>query len=185
MRLTHHHKSSRSFILLVIIVLTAVFSALVLTRIQKLYRLETTLNVTQTQAPSELTNTQVDEFPKITDWEPYQDTEYPLSINIPQGWTITPNYQYKIDRHLELKMPNGRVVIRIFVSKTGYVDVDGLDGDIQITSTGDNVINYDGIIYATRVGNYYYTYDATGEPLAKDLLSEIVDKATYEPIKND
>lgn len=185
MRLTHHHKSSRSFIILVIIVLTTVFSALVLTRIQKLYRLETSLNIAETQAPAQLSNTETNEIPKITEWEVYQDSEFPLSIDIPKGWSITPNNQYQIDRHLELKMPNNRTVIRIFISKTGYVDVDGLDGEIEITSTGDNVINYDGIIYATRVGDYYYTYDATGEPLAKEILAEIVDKATYEIQKND
>lgn len=185
MRLTHHHKSSRSFVILTIVVLTAVFSALVLTRIQRLYELDTTIKIPETKAPSELSVNSLDQIPETTEWQLYTDPVYPLSMNIPKGWTVTPNDKYNIDRHLEVKLPSGRTVIRIFISKTGYVDVGGLDGDIQITSTGDNVINYDGIIYATRVGDYYYTYDATGEPLAKNILSEMVDEATYEPIKND
>lgn len=179
MRLTHHHKSSRSFILLVTIVLCTVFAALVMTRIQRLYDVKPQLQIKQTEAPSD-EQVNFDYISNVTEWKEYIDPAFPLKINIPKEWNVVPNTEYSIDRHLELQIPDGRTVIRIFISEESYVAVEGLDGEIEETSTGDDVINYDGIIFATRVGDYYYTYDATSDLNAKDILAKIVDTAEYQ-----
>ena len=180
MRLTHHSKHNRSFIIIVTVVLCVVFTALVMTRIQKLYNLEAPqLQITQTAAPSD-EEVNLDYINSITEWEMYEDAEFPLQIEIPKGWELTPNFDYNYERHLELKTPDGRTVIRIFISEDTYVAVEGLNGDIIETSTGDDVINFDGLIYATRVGGLYYTYDGTSDLNAKSVLAKIVDGARYE-----
>ncbi len=183
MRLTHHHQSSRSFIILIIVVLCAVFTALVLTRIQRLYNVEPQLQTEQTQTPPQAEA--IDEAVyNVTEWQPYTDSNFPLQIEIPKGWEITPNTDFDMAKHLELKTPDKRTVIRIFISEKSYIAVEDLDGDIQETSTGDDVINFDGAIYATRVGKYYYTYDGSADSKVQDILAHIVDKAAYKQLNS-
>lgn len=172
MRLTHHVKSTRSFILLTIVVILTVYTAVILVRIQS----QTLLTDTSSTQPSTI-HSSID----TSNWQDYQDRVYPLHVKFPETWkysadiTTLPGY-YTVN----LTPQDSKTSIRIYINDKDFVAVDNLKGNQQTIAKNLTVTNYDGLIYTIKVGDYYYTFDGTMAPLSTTELSEIVRLAKFE-----
>ncbi|GEM_PF-1436918 len=179
MKLTHHSTPSRSFILLTFIVLCAVYAALVLTRINRVYEPEVEVVTTEqpTQSPqTETITTDVD----TTDWEVYNDDQFPLIISHPESLTVDVNTELEGYYIVDLSRTTPRTSIKIFISDEGFAGTAALAGSDFITSNGYTATNYDNIIYTIKVGEYFYTFDGTNAPNLQNELAEIINTVTLD-----
>ena len=183
MKLTHHEKHNRSFIIIFVIILCVVFTALVLIRIQNLYNLETSKNIAPNieQRQEEPTfNQTVDES---TGMKTVSENGYPMQIKIPVDWNVKGDETLSEIRHLILTSPSGNNSISIFVSKKSYAAAGGVVGKKETTPNGSTFVNYDDVIYTTKAGEYFYTFDASGFPNVKELLKEIINTAEFVEVE--
>lgn len=172
MNLTHHVKSTRSFILLTIIVLLTVYTAVVLSGIQS-RNVISDVNSTNPINKSAQFDT--------TNWQQYQDTAYPLLIKFPETWTYSADITSLAGFYtVNLLPPKSKNPIRIYISDKDFVAVDNLKGNQQTIAKNLTVTNYDDLIYTIKVGDYYYTFDGTMNESIKSELSEIVRLARFE-----
>jgi hypothetical protein len=171
MNLTHHIKSTRTFILLTVIVLLTVYTAVALSDIQS-----STFSKDNFAKPA----VQKSKF-DIKKWQTYEDNAYPLKLLIPETWT------YSADKTtlpgfytINLVPQKSKLGVRVYISNTDFVAVDDLKGNQQTIAKNLTVTNYDDIIYTIKVGDNYYTFDGTTNESVKAELSEIVRLARFE-----
>ena len=179
MKLTHHEKHNRSFIIIVVIILCVVFTALVLVRIQRLYNLEASKNLApkpEQRQEEQTINQIVDES---TGMKTVSENGYPMQIKIPVDWNVKGDETFPEIRHLILTSPSGNNSFSIFVSKKSYAAAGGVIGKKETTTNGSTFVNYDDVIYTTKAGEYFYTFDASGYPDVKELLKEIINTAEF------
>ncbi len=171
MNLTHHIKSTRTFILLTVIVLLTVYTAVALSDIQS-----------STFVKDDFKKPVVKKSKMDTSkWQLYNDTAYPIKLLIPETWT------YSADKTtlpgfytINLIPKNSKLGVRVYISDTDFVAVEDLKGNQQTIAKNLTVTNYDDIIYTIKVGDNYYTFDGTTNESAKAELSEIVRLAKFE-----
>ncbi|QQS23258.1 hypothetical protein IPM19_01685 [bacterium] len=173
MRITHHTLATRSFIIIVLLTMFAVYTAFVLARIQN----------RNSAADQRDIASQSDKGEKIdsTNWQVYTDNAYPLRISYPETWfysadrTTIPEV-YTINLAPEKDAPP----IRIYISKENFVAVDNLKGSPVRIAMGQIATNYDDLVYAIKVGDNYYTFDGTMNEQYKAELAEIVRTARFD-----
>lgn len=172
MKLTHHLKSTRSFILIAFIVLLTVYTAVVLTRIQ----MRATMNELSTVGTMPK-NQQYD----TSDWQKYQDPAYPISISYPETWTYSADIKTLPGFYtINLFPKDSKNSVRIYISEEDFVAVDNLKGNQQTIAKNLTVTNYQDLIYTIKVGDYFYTFDGTLADQYQAELSEIVRLARFE-----
>ncbi len=171
MNLTHHIKSTRTFILLTVIVLLTVYTAVALSDIQSSSLSKDDLGKVAVQKNKFDTKK----------WQSYDDNAYPLKLLIPETWT------YAADKTtlpgfytINLAPQNAKLGVRVYISNTDFVAVDDLKGTQQTIAKNLTVTNYDDIIYTIKMGDNYYTFDGTTNESLKPELSEIVRLARFE-----
>jgi hypothetical protein len=169
MRLTHHHRPTRSFIIIIIVVLATVYTAFMLIKLQ-----QRIANNEQTNN-SKITNTNLN----TETWTSYVDPVYPLNILVPKEWKIEPEDNYSGFYTVNFNTGN-RGILKIFISQTGFAGITESTGTTIKTTEGTEFTKYDDWIYTTKVGDYYYTFDATlGINLEKEL-AEIIRLAKFD-----
>ena len=179
MKLTHHSTPSRSFILLTFIVLCAVYAALVLTRINRVYEPEGDVVSTEQSTESTEIETVITDV-DTSDWGDYNDDQFPLIISHPESLTVGTNTELEGYYIVNLSETTPRTSIKIFISDEGFAGTAALAGSDFITNNGYAATNYDNIIYTIKVGEYFYTFDGTNAPDLQSELAEIVNSATLD-----
>lgn len=170
MRLTHHHPSTRSFLIIIIVVLATVYTAFTLINLQ-----QRNSKLGQTKSNPKITQTALN----TNDWKNYVDPAYPLNILVPEDWQVQPDESYSGFYTVNFETKN-RGVLKIFISQTEYAGVKGNEGTTYKNNAGIEVTKYDDWLYTAKVGDYYYTFDATlGINLEKEL-SEIIRLAKFD-----
>lgn len=172
MKLTHHLKSTRSFIILAFVVLLTAYTAVILSNIQ----VRTTPKASD-EANLIVRNNKLD----TSDWQEYLDTSYPLRIYYPETWTYSADITslagfYTVNLYPE----DSKTPVRIYISDQDFVAVDNLKGNQQTIAKNLTVTKYDDLIYTIKVGDYYYTFDGTMAESYSEELSEIVRMARFE-----
>ncbi len=170
MKLTHHHTPTRSFIIIIIVVLATVYTAFTLIKLQQQY-------VINKQSGSN--NPKITQSKLNTDnWQNYIDPNYPLNILAPEDWTIDHDEDFSGYYTVNLKSKN-QGVIKIFISQTGFAALNDNKGLVYKTNDGTEITKHDQWLYSAKVGEYYYTFDSTlGIDLEKEL-SEIIRLAHF------
>ena len=182
MKLTHHSTPSRSFVLLTIIVLCTVYAALVLTRINKLYLMESEPVVPTTQeAAAEASATFTQATPAdISNWIEFADEDYPITFLRPQGWRITWSDDLEDIYILSVTRTNPPAQMRIFLTKDAPGEIKNLPSQTFITKNGYTATNYNNQIYVIKEGEYYYTFDGNAAEEYTAELAAMVDSAVLE-----
>lgn len=172
MQLSHHEIPSRSFVLLTIIVLCTVYAALVLTRINRLYVKEQP-PVQQTAQAQVHGVTPAD----TTDWEQFEDKDYPLSMLVPEGAQVRTHDDFENLYLVTVSETDMDMLVRIFVGKDQPSEISSLQSKDFTTTTGYAGTNYDNVIYQFKSGDYYYTFDGTATPERAAELMALVNSA--------
>lgn len=181
MKLTHHKGPSRSFILITFIVLSTVYAALVLTRIQRLYVEEPTMETAESTL-SPMTSEAALNIPELTTigWAEYTDDTVPLNILVPPNWRTGSTDELEDYHIITLARSAPQSLIRIFVSKHDFAGVSNLRGRAFTTKQGYAATSYDKNIYTIKAGEYYYTFDGINAQSNLDELSTIVQTARLD-----
>lgn len=172
MRLTHHTRATRSFIILTILTMMVVYTAFALGRIQSRSAYSNRRDLATLSDPGADLDT--------SQWQNYSDNAYPLRISYPETWG------YSADRTtipgvytINLAPTQDAPPIRIYISQENFIAVDHLSG-IPIRITGGHIAtNYEDLVYAVKVGDNYYTFDGTMNESYKAELAEIVRTARF------
>lgn len=180
MQLTHHSTPSRSFIVLIVIVLCTVYAALVLTRINRLY-----VDDAQTTQPEPINNVEAPTLEAVTeldttDWEEFADKTYPLTIKIPDGWDTTTSDDLENLYLISITQDDPEALIRIFIAKEKPAEIGFLQSRNFTSKLNYSGTNYDNMIYHIKAGELYYTFDGTAAPDYAAELAAIVNSAKLE-----
>ncbi len=182
MKLTHHSTPSRSFIILIIIVLCTVYAALVLTRINKLYvQDEIDKTISQEQTPTK-ESVPEPEFPQVQPadtarWNEFVDQDYPLTFLRPQGWNVTWNDDIDDLYIVYVTRNDPRAQIKIYLTKTEPAEPRAFGKMTFVTANGYEATNYYNNIYQIKYGEYYYVFDGSAAQNYRAELAGIVNTA--------
>ncbi len=172
MKLTHHTKATGSFIALLIIVLVVVYASLLLSKIQK-------RTISQENSPIDYLNrhSKID----TTNWQSYEDNSYPLKLSFPKEWTYSADITSLAGYYTVNLFPqDSKNPIRVYISDKDFVAINGLSGKPKLIVKDLTATNYEDLIYTIKVGEYYYTFDASLNQSYKEELAEIVRLARFE-----
>ncbi len=171
MNLTHHRPPTRSFIIIIIVVLATVYTAFTLIKLQQ----QQTISIQSNNNDPKITPTSLN----TDDWQNYIDRNYPLNILVPSDWQSGQDDSYSGFYSVNFKTKNSGVV-KIFVSQTSFAGINDNKGLVYKTDEGVEVTKHDDLLYTAKVGEYYYTFDATLAINLEKELSEIVRLAKFD-----
>ncbi len=172
MRLTHHTRATRSFIIIIVLTMLAVYTAFALGRIQNRNANYDRRDLASMSNPGPNLDT--------SDWQTYTDNAYPLKISYPNTWYYSADRTTIPDVYtINLAPEKDAQPIRIFISKESFIAVDNLKGKQIRIAVGQIATNYDDLVYAVKVGDNYYTFDGTMNEAYKKELAEIVRTARF------
>ncbi len=113
-------------------------------------------------------------------WITYTDKTYPISFNHPSSWSvITPKTDSDFYK-LALNVTESAEDINIYISKTGYLGMDGLkEKPYALGSAQGSIVN--GGLIGLKKGEYYYTFDASMNPKLENEFNALVRTVKFDP----
>ena len=167
----HISKRSRSFIILVVVVLATVYTALLLFSIQRNYTSPVRLT---TQSESRLSSS-ID----TQDWQIVESKEYPISFSIPTNWKSAESAAAGDIYQITITPPTQGNPIRIYISDTNFLGIDGLTTSNITTKQGYKGIVAANSLYGIKNGDYFYTLDGTLNESRIEELKAIVNSIRF------
>ncbi len=95
-----------------------------------------------------------------TDWLTYTDKTMPISFKYPKTWTVKTSTTAQKFYDIALTVPKEKTAIHFYVSKDGYLGLDGLKQTPYSLNGVKGVIVSDNLI-GVKKGEYYYTFDGS------------------------
>ncbi len=139
---------SKSFILVLILLLLATYGAIQLAERFKVDR------IPNTQATHDMVGVLPTE-----DWTPYIDNAYPLVFKYPPTWKVE-NITTEPDYYVIAITPKGKSTeMRVYINDQDFYALNGLQSAPQRIG-GHEATSYGQMLSAAKVGKYYYTFDA-------------------------
>lgn len=171
MRLTHHTSPTRSFLIIMIVVLATVYTALTLIHLQ--WKLE---QIAQQKHNMSMPKGNLD----TGSWVQYLDKNYPLNLLVPTNWQI---YSSEVNGDfyvVHLDPPGKSGSIDIYVSNKGFAGIANPSGTNFYNSSKNIVTEYQDGIFLIKTKEFYYTFDAISATNFHKELLEIVRTARFE-----
>ena len=106
-------------------------------------------------------------------WMPYTDETYPITFSHPPDWKISASELDSDLYDIALAIPDSDQDIHIYVTRDGYVGMNGLNEKPYTVGTmqGSTV---NGGLFGLKKGEYYYTFDASLHPQLEKEFTALV-----------
>ncbi len=116
-----------------------------------------------------------------SDWTTYNDDSYPISFSHPPTWKITTSETDSDFYNIALKVTESTEDINIYISKTGYLGIDGLNEKPYTVGSAQGTIVNGGLI-GLKKGEYYYTFDASMNPKLENEFKALVKTVKFDSV---
>jgi hypothetical protein len=155
----HISRATRIFIGITIITLLLTYVALILSERQEISLLSQQVDfnprLQRNDPPRTMLNT--------TDWKNYDDAAHSISFLYPKDWKIETETNIDDFYTIVITPAKSPTSIYIYVSKTGYLGLDGLNKKPYAIDSAKGIIINETLI-GVQAGEYYYTFDGSFTP---------------------
>ncbi len=112
-------------------------------------------------------------------WETYEDPQLPLSFRLPEEWTVTTSNLENNFYDIALANPGQNGQIHIYVSKDGYLGLQGLnEKPFELAGAKGTKIN--DSLFGLKAGEYYFTFDGSMAPSIQEEYAALLTTLKFE-----
>lgn len=112
-------------------------------------------------------------------WKTYTSISYPFTFKYPPTWKVTPHPNPKDFDTITAVAANDPSPINIYVSKTGYIGMEGLQTK-PVTIGGQPGVSAQGLLQGVKYKNVYYTFDLGNSLKNQPEFQALINSATFK-----